>query len=106
MSVLAEKAKGHVAVRDAFHDMVRQELLGPCGGPGEELDEKVSWRYLVGWLAPRNTPPAKDDVDDGPLDAAGEEDTGEEGVADDPLLRSASMLPNSFGFTFCVSERV
>ena len=106
MSQLAPKVMSHVEVRDAFHDMVRRELLGPCQGPEEELDEKVSWRYLVGWLAPRNTAPAKDDVDDGPLDTPGEEDTGEEGVADDPLLRSASMLPNSFGFTFCLARGV
>lgn len=96
----------HAEIRGAFHDMVCRELLGPCHGPEEELDEKVSWRYLVGWLAPRNTAPAKDDVDEGPLDTPGEEDTGEEGAADDPLLRSASMLPNSFGFTFCVAEGV
>jgi hypothetical protein len=96
----------HVAVRDAFHERVRRELLGPCQGPEEELDEKVSWRYLVGWLAPRNTAPAQDDVDDGPLDTPGEEDTSEEGVADDPLLRSASMLPNSVGLTFCVAAGV
>ncbi|HTE21277.1 MAG TPA: helicase, partial [Armatimonadota bacterium] len=106
MSQLASKALSHVEVRDEFHNMVRRELLGPCQGREEELDEKVSWRYLVGWLAPRNTTPARDDVDDGPLDTPGEEDTGEEGIADDPLLRSASMLPNSFGFTFCVAAGV
>ena len=100
------KTMNHVEVRDAFHDMVRRELVGPCAGPEEELDEKVSWRYLSGWLAPRNTPPATDDVDDGPLDTPGEEDTGEEGRADDPLFRSASMLPNSLGFTFCVAAGV
>ena len=68
MSQLASQAMNHEEVREAFHDMVSRELLGPCHGPEEELDEKVSWRYLVGWLAPRNTAPAKDDVDDGPLD--------------------------------------
>src|SRR5437660_131723 len=43
------------AIRDELESLVISELLGPAGGPEEEIDEtKVSGRYLVGWLAPRN----------------------------------------------------
>jgi len=42
-------------LRDELERLVLLELLGPAGGPGEELDEtSVRDRYLVGTLAPRD----------------------------------------------------
>ena len=41
------------ALRDELEQLVLQDLLGPAGGPEEELDEgSVRDRYLVGMLAP------------------------------------------------------
>jgi len=42
------------AIRDELMECVRKDLLGPAGGPKEEVDERrVRDRYLVGMLAPR-----------------------------------------------------
>lgn len=117
-------------VRQEFEDLVINDLLGPAGGPQEELNEGwVSSRYLVGWLAPKNVGrgtaaatariaeheidvvPAPDDnplnplSDDGPLGAGGSDST-EEGIEDDPLTSSESMLPNSMGLTFSLDPSV
>lgn len=43
-------------LRDELTDMVVRDLLGPAGGPEEELNQKehhVYQRYLVGMLAPK-----------------------------------------------------
>ena len=44
-----------LALRDEFHQLVVRQLLGPYGGPEEELPGQVRYRYLVGRLAPRRT---------------------------------------------------
>lgn len=46
------------AIRDELTEMVVKDLLGPAGGPNEELDQRedrVTGRYLVGMLAPKST---------------------------------------------------
>jgi len=46
------------AVRDELTSMVVKDLLGPAGGPEEELsqwEDRVRERYLVGMLAPKLT---------------------------------------------------
>jgi hypothetical protein len=41
-------------LRAELEQIVIRDLLGPAGGPAEELDERsVRDRYLVGMLAPR-----------------------------------------------------
>jgi hypothetical protein len=46
-----------VALRAMLEEMVVGDLLGPAGGPDEELTERnVRDRYLVGVLAPRSQP--------------------------------------------------
>ncbi len=41
------------AMREELEEMVLRDLLGPAGGPDEELeDDRVQERYLVGMLAP------------------------------------------------------
>src|SRR5882672_12894127 len=70
------------AIRDELTDMVVRDLLGPAGGPDEELnqyEDHVYQRYLVGMLAPKD-----EEVDAGELDelAAGDGDEGEEGAPD------------------------
>ncbi|MEQ1933097.1 MAG: helicase, partial [Fimbriimonadaceae bacterium] len=117
-------------IREEFQQLVLKDLLGPAAGPEEEINETwVSSRYLVGWLAPRDvgrgtsaaearstiaetgTEPLPDDnplnpvSDDTPLGAGGD-DAAEEGIDDDPLTGTESMLPNSLGITFCLSPEV
>ena len=43
-----------IELRAELEEMVCKDLLGPAGGPSEELDEaNVRGRYVVGLLAPR-----------------------------------------------------
>jgi hypothetical protein len=47
-------------IREELEQMVLKDLLGPVGGPEEEIDEpSVRDRYLVGMLRPsgKNSPP-------------------------------------------------
>ncbi len=86
------------ALRDQLTTMVRADLLGPAGGPEEEVAEAhVSDRYLVGMLAPRRTrlnEPAEDAVD--------VEQGGEEGGPAERPGAAPSIFPSSIGFSFCV----
>ena len=45
------------AIRDELTNMVIRDLLGPAGGPDEELnqyEDHAYQRYLVGMLAPKD----------------------------------------------------
>jgi len=45
-------------IRDELMEMVIRDLLGPAGGPDEELnqfEDHAYQRYLVGMLAPKDT---------------------------------------------------
>lgn len=43
-----------IELRAELEKMVRRDLLGPAGGPEEELAEtNVRGRYILGLLAPR-----------------------------------------------------
>ena len=82
--------------------MVVNDLLGPAGGPDEELpfsEDRVRERYLVGLLAPRgqHTNPSTQDSSA----VAGKD--SEDGQADDRQSAVESMLPNSIGLSFAVS---
>jgi hypothetical protein len=122
--------KSQSEIREEFQSLVLKDLLGPAGGLEEELNERyVSGRYLVGWLAPRdvgrgtkaaearaNLPDDAPPVlpDDNPLNpmadetsvGAGSDDNTEEGLDDDPITGTESMLPNSLGMTFCVAPGI
>jgi hypothetical protein len=78
--VLARKTPNHL--RDELTDMVIRDLLGPAGGPEEELDQRedhVYQRYLVGMLAPKDSEVAGAELDEL---ATADGDEGEEGVPD------------------------
>ena len=52
-------------IRDELEAAVLRDLLGPAGGPEEEVDENsVRDRYLVGMLAPRRQVMAPEEFDD------------------------------------------
>ena len=55
------------AIRDELTDMVIRDLLGPAGGPEEELnqyEDHVYGRYLVGMLAPKEQEIAGGELDE------------------------------------------
>lgn len=119
-------AEEQAYVRELLQYAVTADLLGPAGGPDEEIiGMSVRDRYLVGKLSPRS--PAKEQVDTLPL--AEEEvpdgelpvdltpyvneehiprakvpsssiDDGEEQEID--ASNNQSLVPSSLGFTFCV----
>ncbi|HEX8876108.1 MAG TPA: DISARM system helicase DrmA [Phycisphaerales bacterium] len=96
-------APSAVQVRGKLRGLILAELLGPQNGPTEEIAEsRVSDRYLVGMLAPRNQPVGQEG-DDSFEDAAEPEDS-DDGKADPVRTRSDSLLPSSFGMTFVVAS--
>ena len=96
-------------IRQELEAKIIKDLLGPAGGPEEEIDEgKVSDRYLVGLLAPQkrdNTAPIAEEQPElqEPLEVAGTE-TIEDGKSDRSSPASKTIFPSSFGMTFCVSS--
>lgn len=104
-------------LRDELERLVLNELLGPAGGPDEELNERsVRDRYLVGMLAPvkqRDTPERPDNAPEGDETAyppAMNDDRPEGGIDTEdgttdlsPTLPQATF-PSSFGITFGVDS--
>ena len=91
------------AIRDELTDMVVRDLLGPAGGPEEELsqfEDHVYGRYLVGMLAPMAS-----EIDGGELDelAVGDGDEGEEGNAETGVPAGSTYFPSSMGMSFVVA---
>ncbi len=87
-------------LREILHDAVVKDLLGPASGPEEEiLGTSVRDRYLVGKLAPKDS--LIDQADTGDLAESGS-DSGDDGSAEQATLMSQSIVPSSFGLTFCV----
>ncbi|MCC6808071.1 MAG: helicase [Deltaproteobacteria bacterium] len=88
-------------LRAELHTLVAGELVGPAGGPEEEIDEqRVSERYILGALAPRyQRMHAADDDDLAVEDGGG---YGEEGREERPPTNS--LLPSSIGMTFAVDR--
>jgi ribosomal protein L24E len=87
-------------IRDLLQLAVEDDLLGPADGPVEEIiGMGVRDRYLVGKLAPPDTQVPVDQVED-LSDAATTDPEGDDREAD--ASTSNSLVPSSFGFTFCV----
>ena len=121
-----------VYVRDFLELAVRDDLLGPAGGPHELIkDMSVRDRYLVGKLAPRRPddeqnvprsnrpllPMRAGDLEDertAPLHEPGAEFAGasgrvepEEDAFDEiDTTNNQSLVPSSMGITFCVARDV
>ena len=92
-------------VRAAFTDIVCTDLLGPAGGPEEELlFDPPRNRYVVGTLAPRFTtdqPGAQMVLDDSLQGAGGS--SADEGNADSNIAASDTLYSSSVGMTFVVA---
>jgi hypothetical protein len=107
-----------VQLRALLEEMVLGDLLGPAGGPDEELTERnVHDRYLVGVLAPRplaQPAPARTEEDEEDEDtplihdelSEGGADTLDDGTTDRDIPVVQGRLPSSFGMTFCVDKAV
>lgn len=120
-------------IRELLQLSVIDDLLGPAGGPHERIyDMGVRDRYLVGKLAPREEVPggieglegplAAEEGDDEPDDLEtsgrrhdpGEEFEGASGHVDPEsdaadeieAATNQSLVPSSFGLTFCVDGAV
>ena len=86
------------ALREQLTGLVIKDLLGPAGGEDEELDkdERVRERYLVGLLAPQNTP-----VDTGAQDhlATTQPDDAEVGATDADAPAHDTLFPSALGLS-------
>ena len=100
--------------------MIRDDLIGPIGGPEEELHDPPVDRYLLGLLAPRfsfgsspGTAAGDGDEDDDsiaaealPEDELAEggitADLGEEGTVEDRPPAVDQLVPSAFGLTFAI----
>lgn len=102
-------------IREELLSIVERDLLGPAGGPEEEIAEtRVRERYLTGMLAPRKQQAAEEgdkpkdiliEPDDQDELAAAGAGNAEEGTPDRAALASPTLFPCSFGLTFGVSLR-
>ncbi|MFH0960214.1 MAG: hypothetical protein V1897_16085, partial [Pseudomonadota bacterium] len=89
-------------LRQELIDLVEKELLGPAGGPEEEVDEnRVRDRYLVGCLAPKDSMTIPEEMDD---TAIGLDEMSDDGQSDSKPTERATFLQSSFGFTFIVGN--
>lgn len=92
-------------VRNALHELVALDLLGPACGPDEELlEDAPRTRYVVGTLAPRAAQADQLALDDR-LDGAGERGV-QEGATDSTVPASNTLFSSSIGFTFVVTAGV
>ena len=90
----------HSEVRDMLEDLVVRDLLGPAGGPEEEvIEDRVRERYLVGMLAPRRVSVEGTEIDE--IAVAGT-DSYDEGKTEQGVAQSGTMFPSSMGMTFAV----
>jgi len=87
-------------IRDLLQWAVEDDLLGPADGPVEEIiGMSVRDRYLVGKLAPPDTQMPDDQVEDLPDGATADPESDDR---EPDASTSNSLVPSSFGFTFCV----
>jgi hypothetical protein len=72
MTSLLSSLPSPTKIREELERMVLKDLLGPVGGPQEEIDEpSVRDRYLVGMLAPKRqelSPEQFDELSQGAAD--------------------------------------
>jgi hypothetical protein len=101
-SILISKTPGDL--RDELTNMVIHDLLGPAGGPEEELsqyEDHAYQRYLVGMLAPKSSEVAGGELDEL---ATSEGDDGEEGVPESGVPAGSTYFPSSMGLSFVVDS--
>ena len=89
-------------IREELKTMVFSDLLGPAGGPEEEVDERrMRDRYLVGAIAGAHSRVEPEEQDD--LAVSGS-DSAEDGPTESNPLNQATLFQSSFGLTFSVPD--
>jgi len=89
------------ALRVELEHAVLRDLLGPAGGPEEEVNEgAIRDRYLIGMLAPHGDPLPPEQDDELAVAEAG---SPEDGKPDGNTTAATSMSPSSMGLTFTVA---
>src|SRR5437773_1737461 len=102
MSAVLNNTSSPSQIRAELLDAVLLDLLGPAGGPDEELDERnVRDRYLVGMLAPKRQELSPEEFDELAQGGVG---STEDGATDFTAPPAKTMFPSSFGMTFCVDK--
>lgn len=92
-------------LRAELTQKILDDLLGPAGGPEEEINEpRVSERYFLGMLAPQQRHQTRETVDDDELAIAGKEES-QDGKLDLGAPVVQTMFPSSLGMTFCLSGK-
>jgi len=100
MTGLLQTIPSPMKIREELEQMVLKDLLGPVGGPEEEIDEQsVRDRYLVGMLAPKRQELSPEEFDELPQGGSAPVEDGAP-VSTSPSTKT--MFPSSFGMTFCV----
>lgn len=104
MTGILQSIPSSMKIRDELEQLVLADLLGPVGGPEEEIDEpSVRDRYLVGMLAPKRQELSPEEFDELPQGGSG---SIEDGATDITSPTTKTMSPSSFGMTFCVDLEV
>src|SRR5205807_3138890 len=79
MASILKSIPSPTKIRDELERMVLKDLLGPVGGPEEEIDEpSVRDRYLVGMLAPKRQELSPEEFDELPQGGSGPVERSEE----------------------------
>lgn len=99
-----ENRLSSLQIRDKLYELFWKEILGPAGGPEEEVsDSRVRDRYLVGCIAPKNSMSTPEEIDDL---ATGGMDDAQDGESDSKPIEKPTFLQSSFGLTFMVDSDV
>lgn len=97
---------GAHAIRDELTEMIVRDLLGPAGGPDEELDQRedhVYQRYLVGMLAPKASEIPAQQLDEL---ATEEDEDAEDSGSETGVPAGSTYFPSSMGISFIVDPAV
>ncbi len=93
-----------VEIRQEIEDLVLADLLGPAGGPEEEVaEDRVSERYLVGMLAPARLQIIPEEHESVSVETGPDI---EEGPPEDKETPGKSLFPSSMGLSFCIPAAV
>ncbi|MFC3767677.1 DISARM system helicase DrmA [Paenibacillus sp. GCM10012303] len=102
-TISGNSPKEQAYIRDLLQIAVMDDLLGPAGGPEEEIvGMSVRDRYLVGRLAPQET--RVEEADD--LSNASGRIDNEDSDGEIDASTNQSLVPSSIGFTFCIEGSV
>ncbi len=97
------KTPSAVELRDELVEMVGRDLLGPAGGPEEEVGEpNVRDRYIVGMLAPKKALLIPEEFEETGVESGTD---SEDGTPEQQMPIVPNMFPSSMGLTFSVAGK-